>query len=417
MPRLYRAPFENSNPGTLVIETPDECCFDVFYIPSKERLEESGLVPDSPTEHRVKLLHIDCGVRSVTIFPTRTRPDYDNFLKPKYDRIERITIEDWEDHIIHASAWENSDIQNDELLSLTQDDVEAFLERLPKGFIGEYDQGLGLTQRYRFIVRTVQELSTCTEIVISPYTQTVIDEEKKIFYISLDDFYTIRKSIDRTMDQSQSAARSLNYATTRDILAGRIGQPLVPVKTGRSPLRRTITEAATRGEGSLSQDEQDEVLNLLVKNTKSIAMNRPDKLTVLKKDIELVTLEVLIERYEEMMNAKLAESRWQDFFSENSFLLNLAFGCPVVKVRDQASVGGHKLSGAGGKFTDFLVKNSMTNNSALVEIKKPSTKLLNLTTYREGIYAPSRDLVGAVSQILDQKHIFELEITHIKGSS
>ena len=300
---------------------------------------------------------------------------------------------------------------------LTQDDVEAFLERLPKGFIGEYDQGLGLTQRYRFIVRTVQELSTCTEIVISPYTQTVIDEEKKIFYISLDDFDTIRKSIDRTMDQSQSAARSLNCATTRDILAGRIGQPLVPVKTGRSPLRRTITEAATRGEGSLSQDEQDEVLNLLVKNTKSIAMNRPDKLTVLKKDIELVTLEVLIERYEEMMNAKLAESRWQDFFSENSFLLNLAFGCPVVKVRDQASVGGHKLSGAGGKFTDFLVKNSMTNNSALVEIKKPSTKLLNLTTYREGIYAPSRDLVGAVSQILDQKHIFELEITHIKGSS
>ena len=417
MPRLYRAPSENSSPGTLVIETLDECCFDVFYIPSKERLEESGLMPDSPTEHRVKLLHIDCGIRSVTIFPIRTRPHYDNFLKPKYDRIERITIEDWEDPVIHASEWENSDIEGDELLSLTEDDVEAFLERLPKGFIGEYDHGLGLTQRYRFIVRTVQELSTCTEIVISPYTQTVIDEEKKIFYISLDDFYTIRKSIDRTMDQSQSAARSVNYATTRNILAERTRQPLVPVKTGRSPLRRTITEAATRGEGSLSQDEQDEVLNLLVKNTKSIAMNRPDKLTVLKKDIELVTLEALIERYEEMMNAKLAESSWQDFLSENSFLLNLAFGYPVVKVRDQASVGGHKLSGAGGKFTDFLVKNSMTNNSALVEIKKPSTKLLNLTKYREGIYAPSGDLVGAVSQILDQKHIFELEIAHIKVNS
>ena len=145
-------------------------------------------------------------------------------------------------------------------------------------------------------------------------------------------------------------------------------------------------------------------------------MNRPDKLAILKKDIELVTLEALIERYEEMMNAKLAESSWQDFLNENSFLLSLAFGCPVVRVRDQASVGGHKLSGAGGKFTDFLVKNSMTNNSAVVEIKKPNTKLLNETSYREGIYTPSRDLVGAVSQVLDQ-NIFLNKKSHISRST
>ena len=118
-----------------------------------------------------------------------------------------------------------------------------------------------------------------------------------------------------------------------------------------------------------------------------------------------------------MINAKLSEGRWQGFLNENSFLLNLAFGCPVVKVRDQASVGGHKLSGAGGKFTDFLVKNSLTNNSAIIEIKKPSTKLLQKGTYREGVYAPSGDLVGAVSQILDQKHNFEREIANIKNTS
>ena len=42
MPRLYREPTENSNPGSLTIEANCECCFDIFYIPSKERLEQSG---------------------------------------------------------------------------------------------------------------------------------------------------------------------------------------------------------------------------------------------------------------------------------------------------------------------------------------------------------------------------------------
>ena len=274
-----------------------------------------------------------------------------------------------------------------------------------------------MTQRYRFIVNTVKNLSDCSEIVISPYNQTEIDDEKKIFYISLDDFYSIQKSIDRTMRTSQSAAQSMNNTTTHNILAGRTGNPPVSVRTGRNPLRRSIIEAATRGESVLSKDEQDEVLSILAKNVKSIAKNKPDKLATLKKDIELVTLETLIERYEEMINANHAESSWQDFLNENSFLLNLAFGCPVVKVCGYASVGGHRLSGAGGKVADFLAKNSLTNNSAVVEIKRPVTQLLSNRMYREGVYAPSGALVSAVSQILDQKYHFELNIAHTKVNS
>ena len=128
MPPLYRAQSDNSNPGTLAIETQCEFCFDVFYIPSKERLEESGLAPDSPKERRVKLLHIDCGTRSVTIFPTKTRAHWDDFLKPKDDQIERITIEDWEDPLIQSGNGEDSDFEDYEHLSMTEDEVVAFLE-------------------------------------------------------------------------------------------------------------------------------------------------------------------------------------------------------------------------------------------------------------------------------------------------
>ena len=182
-------------------------------------------------------------------------------------------------------------------------------------------------------------------------------------------------------------------------------------------MRGRITEAILRGEASLSENEQEEVLDVVARNTKSLAMSKPSKLATLKKDIELVTLEGLIESYQEMMNTKRTERHWQEFLDANSFILGLAFGYPVVKVRGQASVGGHRLSGKGETIADFLVKNSLTDNSAIIEIKTPQTCLLSKSAYRGEIYPPSGQLVGAVNQSLNQKHNFEREIARIKDNS
>ena len=38
------------------------------------------------------------------------------------------------------------------------------------------------------------------------------------------------------------------------------------------------------------------------------------------------------------------------------------------------------------------MKHSMTSNSAIVEIKRPHTKLLNSRPLRNGVYTPSGDL-------------------------
>ena len=99
------------------------------------------------------------------------------------------------------------------------------------------------------------------------------------------------------------------------------------------------------------------------------------------------------------------------------FVLSMAFGYPIIKVQEKASVGGRKFSGKGDKFTDFLVKNSMTDNTAIVEIKTPQTKLLNQSAYRDGIYTPSSHLSGSINQALDQKYQFEREFTNIKDNS
>ena len=132
---------------------------------------------------------------------------------------------------------------------------------------------------------------------------------------------------------------------------------------------------------------------------------------------EIRELERLITRYEEMIGQRLKEQNWQVFFTENPFILSLAFGYPVIKVQDQALVGGRKLSGSGEKIADFLVKNSMTNNTAILEIKTPQADLLNKTPFRSGIHTPSSDLTGAINQALDQKYQFQTHIASVKHNS
>ena len=95
----------------------------------------------------------------------------------------------------------------------------------------------------------------------------------------------------------------------------------------------------------------------------------------------------------------------------------MAFGYPIIKFSEQVCVGGRTFSGAGDKFADFIVKNNSTNNSALIEIKTPSTKLLGNNPYRGSVYTPSSEFSGSINQLLDQKYKFQKEIDSLKNNS
>jgi hypothetical protein len=136
----------------------------------------------------------------------------------------------------------------------------------------------------------------------------------------------------------------------------------------------------------------------------------------LKNEIELVTLSELIQKFDAMLGMSLPEGRWQSLFSRNPFILGLVFGFPIIKISGQASVGGRTIAGTGGKIADFLVKNNLTDNSALIEIKTPGTRLLN-KEYRDGIHAPTAEFAGSINQMLDQKYKFQKEIASLKDNS
>ncbi len=292
----------------------------------------------------------------------------------------------------------------------------TFLENLPPAFTKDYDYGLGLAKPYWHIIDAVETLSTCTHIVISRTYGTSIDPSHEIFYINTKEFDAIRKALNGVTSHAQKAGTSVKRAIAHNNLAKSIGAPEIAVEVGRHPLRKLFTETV-QGKETLTEDEQQQLISAVRKNIRPIAEADTERLAKLQNDIELVTLEHLIVRYAMMIEQRLTEENWQMFFSQNPFILNLAFGYPVIKIQDQASVGGRKLSGSGDKVADFVFKNRLTNNTAIFEIKTPQANLLHKTPFRAGIYTPSSELSGAINQALDQKYQFQTQISTLRHNS
>lgn len=404
--------YEPKREGALEVEVSQPGVVDVYYIPPESLLREARIEPEEAQKHRTKLLGINGLNRSLTIFPISTLPGRSRFLKPKYGQIERISLDDT--GIIFAGY--NDFGASGRQLPTTPVEVIEMLEGLPSAFIKDYAYGLGLAKPYRFIIDAVETLSECTEIVITDKVPTGPSSNGKQFNIAEEDFEQARRALNSVNNLAQTAARAVKDVVAHNILAERIGAPKLDPKAGRHPFRKLFT-AAAQGQEELSKEDQNKILGAISSHAYDIAKEQPAKLAKLRGDIELVTLEALVQRFEAMLGENLIEGKWQNFFNENTFILNMAFGYPVIKVRDQASVGGRKLSGEGEKITDFLIKNSLTNNTAIFEIKTPQTALLNKNPFREGVYTPSADLSGSINQALDQKYQFQKQIAQIKDTS
>lgn len=99
------------------------------------------------------------------------------------------------------------------------------------------------------------------------------------------------------------------------------------------------------------------------------------------------------------------EDYWQNTLSRFSFVLSHLFAYPVVVIREKAYLGGKALDNQGGSVLDFLMASASTSAVALVEIKTPTTDLLG-KEYRTGALPPSRELTGALAQVLKYRSTF-----------
>lgn len=383
--------------GELNVEVVDDQHATAFFIPTARARDLAKDLNDQEPAGRMKLVEFDLSENRVHIYPLYTLPSTDRFLTPKYGQIVKIS----------------TPLFLDELPEIPLN-VEDALRELPEGLTKDFQYGLGLVKAYKVILDTVEANTECTELSIG--RERLTGTLGEVFNITQDDFDALRTEIDRIASRSHAVSTRFKNAHVHNALASSLGLLPVEIRRGRHPVTQLMTDVVG-GARALDSAEQDGLIDLAVSESRRMAETRPEALAKLKADIDLVTLETLIDRFERALTAGKAEPYWQRFFEMNPFALHLAFGYSVIQVRSQASVGGMSLSGAGDKIADYLVKNPESNNVGIFEIKRPKAGLVRRTTYRGGVHAPTEELAGSVTQILDQRYQLQRSLTALKEAS
>lgn len=384
---------ENFVPEELNIEIKEvsKNCTEVFYVPDEVDLKSSGVDFNSGVEYREKIVIFDGENNIITIRPIITIAHYENYLSGKYRKICEISVE--------VDEYEAPYDKKDAVYALSL---------LPAGFIKDVRYGLGLKKEYRSIISSIEE-HTESKFIFIGNCETG-DAGGGVFNLSQCDYHEMRRLCNLITDRARKAAKIKKDISTYNRIAYSLGveQKISPIKSDEISRMMGVR---------ISNKDRSEAMEIIMENKMAVKQTDSITLAKLKNDIELVSLERLIDSYEELLGKDAKENTWQELFNQNPFILSLAFGYPAIKISDQVSVGGKRLNGNGEKITDFLMKNDITNNLALIEIKKPSSRLLNKAAYRDYVYCASTELTGSVAQVLDQCYHLQQNINIIKNNS
>lgn len=387
---------EDFSPEKLNIEIEEVFpnCTEVFFLPTQAELEVAGKEKEKPSQHRKSIAIFNGQDGGIHLSPIITLPTHPNYLKQKYDQIESIEVD--VDFGFSSAPY-------------TKEEVVNCLQLLPSGFVKDLRYGLGLIKDYRFIISAIEEQTKFKSVWIGK-EETGDDSELDFFHLNFNDFDEMRRNCDRITRRARQAAQIMKTAAIYNQLAYRLGNEQRTLPTDNDAISKMLRI-------KINDTDKQAAMSLVTEDKSTVNKTDSVTLTKLKNDIELVSLERLISSYEELLTKKTKEDTWQRLFNDNPFILSLAFGYPAIKISDQASVGGKRLSGDGEKITDYLIKNGVTNNLALIEIKKPSSTLLNKTAYRGSVYCASTELTGSVTQVLDQCYQLQQNIASIKSNN
>ncbi|WP_434616491.1 Shedu immune nuclease family protein [Azospirillum sp. B2RO_4] len=367
----------------------------VVGVPSSSRHDVA-----TPSVGPILLVSADVDAKILDVFPVNTTSGSRGLFDPKYKNVKSIRFEG--------------------LNLFRVEDIEGALRELnglPMGFVRSPQYGMGIDYELSAITDTLGGLDVDRIVVRSGHRKGLPKVEGRSYILAKVQFDELRRAIRRVHEKALDQAGDEKYRISHNHLLSvvdPVGHPEQPPIYRKDGVTAVI---ASRSGDSLSEADQRTVIAAARSAAKPAAKRESQALLQLSREIEVVTLEGLIERLKKLIEKKTKENGWQKFFENNPFVLRLAFGFPVVQMQEQFSVGGGKFNKTGEKISDFALKAAATGNLLLVEIKTAETPLFDNDPYRGGVYAPSRHLSGSVNQILDQRLQLQTHLAVLKHSS
>lgn len=165
--------------------------------------------------------------------------------------------------------------------------------------------------------------------------------------------------------------------------------------------------------GLLDQDLSEDVWAQIAETNPSLASRLAN--AKMQEDRRAV-----LQQFNSMLDDNsLSEDDWQNLFEQNTWIFGYGLRYQILRlVQSQPNYGGTSVSGRGGQRGDFLAATEAeVKLTCLVEIKKPTTPLLQTAEYRNGAWGASTELSGAVSQIQINCATWEIEGSRTAANS
>ena len=122
-------------------------------------------------------------------------------------------------------------------------------------------------------------------------------------------------------------------------------------------------------------------------------------------NLELINPKRLKEKIDKKDEESKKESFWQKEFERNQHILSVSIPNMLQIIKGQTYMGGKAIDNRGSSIADFVYEKGIDNVS-VIEIKTPSTKIVEEVKYRDNVYVLSQELISSIVQVKEQKDSF-----------
>ena len=329
-----------------------------------------------------------CG--TLTTFPIYTFPD--TFGKKRFPNLKFIRF-----------------VGFDLRANLNKKDLVMYsrniIEDLPPPFVSELHHGFGVRKAYKIMIENLI-LKGFTKITILAKPDIKYTKKNDEFVISYEEFDKLRKLLDRIQLRKYKMHKTVNQFVVDTAYSDTKEQKIVMPEQMAKDIKLLLKYTRASNSAPLFYKE---ILDSVQNEVKTLVCKKKNKINQLQSEIEYVLLENILAEYKKLLDSDTKEERWHQFFKSNMSIISMAFNFPMIYFGDKAYVGGKGISNKGGHEADFLLKNICNGNLAILEIKTHMKSLLNNKKYRNGVYAPSEELSGGITQVLTQRYSLIVE--------
>ncbi len=295
----------------------------------------------------------------------------------------------------------------------------GFKSKLPVGVVKSVNFGYGFTKKLNPFSFYINDSFDIEEVIVEKKGRTKLDIRDKKLYLSDISLQKLNTSFDTIFKKNKAEVGVVLASILYDFFPDKIKKPkaaYIPntIATSLSNWGHSVDE--------FSQYDKKSILDLFDKLSLTTDFFSNESLTKTKEIIDNKYIQGILENYRELMklvtDGEPLEKRWQEFLKTDSWIFSSIFAQPVILYKDEAYVGGKNIDNKNGKFNDFLIKNSLSDNVSFLEIKTHKTKLLDNSPYRgQDVFSATKDLTGSINQVLNQRDNFQKEFYQTKVKS